>query len=55
MARGKAGVQKKWFSCDQRLCELCHRQTEKNSVGWCDLHFDFFRELGESEVEVFCG
>lgn len=26
---------------DQRLSGLCHRQTEKNGAGWCDLHFDF--------------
>lgn len=40
-ARGKKRVQKKWLLYDQRLSELCHRQTEKNGVGWCDLHFDF--------------
>lgn len=39
--RGAGALQKKWLLYDQRLSELCHRQTEKNGVGWCDLHFDF--------------
>lgn len=55
MARGKAGVQKKWFSYDQRLCELCHRQTEKNSVEWCDLHFDLFESWANRRLRCFVG
>lgn len=37
---GRRRGQKKWLLYDQRLSELCHRQTEKNGIGWCDLHFD---------------
>lgn len=45
MRQGERRGQKKWLY-DQRLSELCHRQTEKNGVGWCDLHFDFFENRG---------
>lgn len=40
-SKGNGGAQKKWSLSDQRLSELCHRQTEKNGLGWCDLHSDF--------------
>lgn len=35
------GKQQKWLLYDQRLSELCHRQSGKNGIEWCDLHFDF--------------